>query len=116
MKTYKIQNQINKEVLARTIVNNNKRSRKYRYTFEQAMEWVETLPNKGEEIDLENAQCTSRYSALFSHWGTQKVGYTYCLSVNKWVDEKGIRKCTISLGTQQTVGRKHYSINPDKAW
>jgi len=109
MKTYKINNKLNLQEEAEKIVQKNKNSRKYNYTKQQVMEWLKTLPTKGDEIEIENAQNTGYYSNLFSHWGTWNVGYTYCLNLAKNPKTKEV---SISIGVQQTVGRAHYGISP----
>jgi len=112
-KLYKVVNQLDKESIILSIVETNRYRRKYNYSADEVQPWVETLPNKGDYIELENAQCTGFFSDLLSRWGTRKVGYTYCLFISKWKDkETGERLCHLSLGDQQTIGRRFYGISP----
>lgn len=112
MKTYRIENELNLTEEANKIVKANANSRKYNYSFEEVMNWLETLPTKGDAVELQNAQSTGYFSDLFAFWGTHTVGYTYCLGFCKNPQDGTVR---ISISTQQTVGRKFYGISPKVA-
>ena len=100
------------EDMERQIMENAKKKIKYRYASDEVRPWLESLPKVGDTIEIENAQCTGHYSELFQSWGTRDVGYTWCLHYDKFKNSKGERVVKLTLSTQQTIGRRFYSISP----